>query len=157
CQEDVPFSACRLPSVDSMRHLVEVLDRCDYPILLHCHRGIDRTGMASTVALLLHTDATLAEARAQMGLRHGHMALGRYGNLDRFFDLYQEWLDASGQKHSPKLFREYVETGYCPGECRGDIELLGPQEPLRPTAEEPFGFRVRCTNTSVRPWVLQPG
>jgi hypothetical protein len=156
CQEDVSFSACRLPPVDSMRHLVEVLDRCDYPILLHCHRGIDRTGMASTVALLLHTDATLAEAREQMGLRFGHMSLGRYGNLDRFFDLYQEWLTATNQTHSPAVFRRWIAQDYCPGECRSDIEALDPQ-PLQSTADEPYGFRVRCTNTSIKPWVLQPG
>ena len=92
CQEDLGFSACRLPSVQAVRRLIEVLDHCDYPILIHCHRGIDRTGMASTVALLLHTDGSLAEARGQLGLRYGHMAAGKFGNVDRFFDLYQEWL-----------------------------------------------------------------
>ncbi len=128
CQEDIGFSACRLPSVQSMRQLVEALDHCDYPILIHCHRGIDRTGMASTIALLLHTDATLAAAREQLSLRYGHMACGKYGNIDRFFDLYQEWLN--GRPHSPDLFREYVAHDYCPGECRAAVELVGPQEML---------------------------
>jgi hypothetical protein len=44
---------------------------------------------------------------------------------------------------------------YCPGECRAAIELLEP--PPRATADQPFGFRVRCTNTSVEPGVMQPG
>ena len=47
CQEDLTFSAGRLPSIYTLHRLVEALDRCDYPILIHCHRGIDRTGMAS--------------------------------------------------------------------------------------------------------------
>ncbi len=154
CQEDVGFSACRLPSTNAMRQLVEALDRCDYPILIHCHRGIDRTGMASTVALLLHTDESLAEAREQMGLRYCHMPCGKYGNIDRFFDLYRDWL--KGKPHSPQLFREWVEEEYCPGECRAAVELLD-KEPLHTAPGQPLGFRVRCTNTSVKPWVMQPG
>ena len=154
CQEDVGFSACRLPSVQAVRQLVETLDRCDYPILIHCHRGIDRSGMASAIALLLHTDAGLAEAREQLGLRYGHMACGKYGNLDRFFDLYQEWLN--GRPHSPDLFRRWVDHDYCPGECRAAVERLD-AGPLTADAGRPYGFRVRCTNTSIKPWVMQPG
>ena len=29
--------------------------------------------------------------------------------------------------------------------------------PVRAAAGQPFGFRIRCTNTSVQPWVMQPG
>src|SRR5262249_54739195 len=46
CQEDICFSAGRLPSVHEVRRLVEVLDHTAYPILLHCRRGSDRTGLA---------------------------------------------------------------------------------------------------------------
>src|SRR5262245_11359090 len=35
-QEDLAFSAGRLPHVAELRQLVEVLDRSEYPILLHC-------------------------------------------------------------------------------------------------------------------------
>ena len=154
CQEDVSFSACRLPSVHAVRQLVEALDRCDYPILIHCHRGIDRTGMASTVALLLHTDDGVAEAREQLGLRYCHMSCGKYGNIDRFFDLYQEWLQ--GRPHSPDLFRQWVNRDYCPGECRAAVERLD-SGPLHAAPGQPLGFRVRCTNTSIKPWVMQPG
>ena len=156
CQEDVGFSACRLPPVPAVRELVDVLDRCDYPILVHCHRGIDRTGMAAAVALLLHTDASLSEAREQLGLRYGHWPLGKTAQMDRFFDLYQEWL--AGRPHSRENFRAWATTDYCPGECRARIELLDPSAgPAPAAAGRPFGFRVRCTNTSVQPWVLQPG
>src|SRR5262245_9643718 len=61
-QEDLPFSAVRLPSVPVVRDLVEVLDRSERPILLHCYQGVDRTGMAAVMALLLYTDTGLDEA-----------------------------------------------------------------------------------------------
>jgi hypothetical protein len=158
CQEDLGFSAGRLPSVYALRRLVEALDRCDYPILIHCHRGIDRTGMVSTIALLMHTDIGLAEARRQLSLRYGHLAVGRPAQIDRFFDLYQEWLSAKNLSHSPAHFRQWALHEYCPGECRCNIELLEPREgPLHTPPGQPFGFRIRCTNTSVKPWVMQPG
>ena len=158
CQEDISFSAGRFPPVNAVRQLIEVLDQCDYPILIHCRRGIDRTGMACAVALLLHTDLGLPEAREQLSLRYGHLAVGRTGHIDRFFDLYQEWLDQNHKVHSSDLFRQWAEKEYCPAECKSDIVLLEPQKgPLRPAADTPFGFRIRCTNTSIKPWVLQAG
>jgi hypothetical protein len=158
CQEDLGFSAGRLPSVYALRRLIEALDRCEYPILIHCHRGIDRTGMASTVALLLHTDIGLPEALRQLSLRFGHLAVGRPAQIDRFFDLYQEWLRANNLTHSSAHFRQWAVHEYCPGECRCDIALLEPHDgPLHAAAGQPFGFRIRCTNTSVQPWVMQPG
>jgi hypothetical protein len=157
-QEDISFSSGKLPSVPSIRELVRVLDGSDKPVLFHCHKGIDRTGMASALALLLYTDTTPGDARRQLGLRFGHLPYGRTGNMDRFFDLYSEWLTANGLEHSRAVFRRWVEQEYCAGECRCSIEVAGPQVDLVPAPRgKPFGVRVRCTNTSVKPWQLRPG
>src|SRR5262249_3124174 len=85
-QEDICFSAGRLPSFVEVRRLLEVLDRAEYPILLHCKRGADRTGLASAVVVLLRPGSTLADARWQLGLRFGHVAYRRPGYLDEFLD-----------------------------------------------------------------------
>lgn len=154
CQEDLCFSAGRLPSVPETRRLVEVLDRCEYPILMHCQRGADRTGFAAAVSALLHGDRPYAEARGLLGLRYGHLALGRPANLDRFFGLYEEWLRAGGQTHSLATFRAWLLNDYCPGECRAELSLA---ETPKPTLLEPFACRVRCRNVSVRPWRFKPG
>jgi hypothetical protein len=157
-EEDLGFSAGRLPAVPTLRQLLEVLDRAEYPILVHCQRGADRTGMVSGLALLLRTDTSLEEARLQLGLRYGHLAIGRTGHLDRLFDLYEEYLAKQGQPHSPQILRRWIEQDYCPGECRAEIELLDPAKPpLRASSARPTGVRVRCRNTSVKPWVFQPG
>jgi hypothetical protein len=157
-QEDLPFSASRLPSVPVIRELVEVLDHSEPPILVHCHQGIDRTGMASTMALLLYTDTSLDEALHQLSPRYGHVPLGRTGNIDRFFELYGEWLAARGLTHSRAIFRHWVEQEYCPGECLAAIEILEPRgNPLVISGGEPLAIRVRCTNRSVKPWRFRPG
>src|SRR5260370_22516227 len=105
--EDICFSAGRLPSAPELGRLVEVLDRAEYPLLLHCRRGADRTGLAATVVRLLQTDEPLAPARRQLSLRYGHIALGRPAYLDQFFDLYADWLRLRGIDHAPAAFRHW--------------------------------------------------
>lgn len=156
-QEDLGFSSGRLPSSIALRQLLEVLDRCDYPILFHCHKGADRTGMASALALLLRTETPLQQAREQLGFRFGHLPLGRTANIDRFFDLYQEWLTAKGLTHSSAVLRRWIERDYCPAACRCRLELPDhPERPIRLKGDEPTVLRVRCHNTSIKPWRLHP-
>jgi protein tyrosine phosphatase (PTP) superfamily phosphohydrolase (DUF442 family) len=153
-QEDIAFSAGRLPSVPEIRRLVEVLDRTQYPILLHCRRGADRTGMASAVVTLLQTEAGLEEGRRQLGLRYGHLAVGRPAYLDQFLDLYEEWLRTNGLKHTRDHFRRWLLHDYCPGECRCEVK---PEHfPAKLRAGKPCALHVRVRNTGVKPWKFRP-
>jgi hypothetical protein len=154
CQEDVCFSAGRLPSAPELRRFLEILDRCEYPILLHCRRGADRTGMAAAIVLLLQTDMALDEGCRQLGLRYGHVALGRPASLDRFFNLYREWLTERGRSHTPEIFRSWLKEGYCPAECRCRVEAL--EIPRTVARGKPTRFRVRYHNTGIKTWKLQP-
>jgi hypothetical protein len=95
------------------------------------------------------------QARRQLGLRYGHVPLGRPGNLDRFFTLYQEWLQEHAWQHSREHFRQWVLHDYCPGECWARLEPL--EMPLVVRAGEPFTCRVRCHNISIKPWHLRAG
>jgi hypothetical protein len=154
-QEDVCLSAARLPSAHELRRLVEVLDRTEYPILLHCRRGADRTGLASAIVLLLLTDTSLDRARGQLGLRYGHLALGRPAFLDQFLDLYAGWLAAQGRDHCRAAFRRWAEAEYCPAECRCRLEPL--DVPARISCGRPTAMRLRAHNTSVQTWRLRAG
>jgi hypothetical protein len=155
-QEDVGLSANRLPSPQALRQLVDILDASQYPVLLHCNKGADRSGLASAAALLLLTDTPLEKARAQVGPRYGHLPLGRTVHIDRFFDLYQEWLAGQGLAHSPAAFRRWALEDYCPGECRCQIEVLDRYaSPLPVPPDRPAAFRVRCRNTSIKPWYMR--
>jgi undecaprenyl-diphosphatase len=154
-QEDVCFSAGRLPSVAELRHLLEVLDHCDYPILFHCQRGADRTGLTAAIVLMLQSDLSFAEARRQLGLRYGHLALGRPANLDWFFDLYARWLGEHGLAHSRANFRRWAEHEYCPGPCRCRLESLN--HPACLSCGRPAALRFRAHNTSGETWRLSAG
>ncbi|HJT76752.1 MAG TPA: tyrosine-protein phosphatase, partial [Gemmataceae bacterium] len=152
--EDIAFSAGRLPPAGEVRRLVEVLDHCEYPIVFHCQRGADRTGLCAAMVLLLESDSSLAAARWQLGLRYGHLALGRPGNLDWFLDLYADWLRDTGQVHSPAAFHRWCLEAYCPGPCRARLEWVTPPGVL--PCRKPVGLRVRVHNTSHQVWHLCP-
>jgi protein tyrosine phosphatase (PTP) superfamily phosphohydrolase (DUF442 family) len=154
-QEDICLSAGRLPSVHEIRRLVQVLDHTEYPILIHCNRGADRTGLAVTAYLLLHTAADLSEARRHLGLAYGHLSFGKTGQLDRFFDLYAAWLRDQRLEHACVHFRRWAEREYCPGECRCELELIDP--PAWVPCGEPTALQLRVRNISLAPWRLRPG
>ena len=153
-QEDITFSAKRYPAPDEVRRLIEVFDHTEYPLVLHCQRGADRTGLAATVAILLLTDATLAQARRQLWPRYGHVAVGRTAVLDEFFDYYQTWLAKNGYSHVSDRFRRWVNTEYCPGPYRAELSVIGEG---RFAANRGFTVTVRAVNTSVEPWNFTPG
>src|SRR5439155_18165049 len=148
-QEDICFSANRLPSIHELRRLVEVLDRAEHPLLFHCRHGADRTGLASAVALLLQSDMSLTEARGQLAARFGHVSVGRLRYLDRFFDLYALWLDSHELKHTSAHFRRWIATDKFPGEGRCNVEALDVPDHL--VCGDQGAVRVRIHNTCVTP------
>lgn len=177
-QEDLNFSANLLPPPRQIRRLIDIIDHSEKPILFHCYRGVDRTGLASVLCLLLATDTPFEEARRSLSLRYLHLPFGRTGNLDRFLDSYADWLAAAGWEHSPDRFRFWATKEYRGAHCAGRIELLGivrdqdgAVEPVetryaftgpngrqcvRIPIRHPVGLRVRCHNTSSETWHFHP-
>jgi len=158
--EVLTFSAGRLPSVPAVRRLCQILDDAEPPLLVHCQRGVDRTGLVATLYLLLKTDATLDEARGQLSLRYLHINAGRTRAMGRFLDLYAAWLDGQGEGHRPELLRHYLLEVYRPPHGYGRIELLSPPahgEPLRLERDEPTAIPVRVWNDSGDDLPLSPG
>jgi protein tyrosine phosphatase (PTP) superfamily phosphohydrolase (DUF442 family) len=154
-QEDVTLSATRLPAPDEVRRFVDVLERTEYPIALHCRQGVDRTGMMSAAALLLLTETTPDQARRQLGLRFGHVPFGPTRVMNRFLELYDEWRSVKRVEHSREAFRRWAYSEYCPDQCRGSLTLL--DSPTCVTAGAPLALRVRATNESVSEWRLHAG
>ena len=154
-QEDICLSANTLPPPSELRRLVEVLDRSEYPILIHCRRGADRTGLVSVMSLLLHTDATPSEARRQLLVRYGHFRFGRAAAIDEFFDKYEERLTAENVGHTPARFRNWVLNRYCPGAARSRLTWIDPPTTVPPLRGHTL--RVSAENRSDTAWELKPG
>jgi protein tyrosine phosphatase (PTP) superfamily phosphohydrolase (DUF442 family) len=154
-QEDVTTSANRLPPTGEVRRLVEILDHCEYPILLHCQQGADRTGLAAAAYMMLHTDADYADARQQCSPRFGHVPIHTAAAMDEFFDQYEQWLSQRGERHTPALFREWATREYCPGP--GRAKLVWQNAPESVPTGQPVIFTVRAHNTSRETWRFTAG
>lgn len=154
--EDFSFSAGRLPSTSVLKRLVEAIDHAEEPILIHCHQGIDRTGMVAALWLLLRTQTTFEDALPQLSLRYAHLPWGRTGNLDRFMAYYGDYLKENGLVHRPEVLRDWIARLYVPGAGKVRMELRDPGE-LEVAAGHPAKIGIRCINESLEPWMLRPG
>lgn len=154
-QEDIVLSSGRLPAPAEVHKLVEVFDHAEFPLFVHCYRGADRTGLACAVYFLLKPDIPFAEARRQLGLRYGHLAVARPAMLDSFFELYQNWLKERHYEHTPEVFRSWLAEEYSGGRvCR--FEEFACQTPGQRVGQ-PLCYRVRVRNLGNEAWTLRPG
>ncbi len=154
-QEDITLSANRLPPPQELRRLVEVLDRSEAPLLIHCRQGADRTGLVSAMILLLYTDASYWRARWECSPRTGHVGIGRAAAMDRFFALYEEHLERLQIHHSPAIFRDWLLHDYCPEDCRGELTISDIPSTIR--VGQPLLLNVQARNRSIRTWQFRPG
>ena len=111
---DAGMWASSQPTAEEFWHIVRSIDESPEPILLHCESGIDRSGLAAAIYLLLRTDASLDEACGQLSLRFGHFMWGRAGCQDRILDAYAAWLEERGDNHQPRHFRDWARSHYQP-------------------------------------------
>lgn len=149
--EDLSFSATRLPSTKAIKSLLDILDNAPEPLLIHCHRGIDRTGLACALWKLLKTDGGLDAAYGQLGARFGHFRFGRTAHMDEALDMYAGWLAANRLNHAPDTLRDYIRNHYCPGHLRAELAWAGSWPPTPPPGK-PSLVKVRATNNSIAPW-----
>jgi protein tyrosine phosphatase (PTP) superfamily phosphohydrolase (DUF442 family) len=113
-QVDVPMSSCEWMSRAQLRALVRVLDSCDYPLLIHCQWGAERTGLVSAFSELLRPGATLADAEHQFSVRYLFLPIKDGKVMAEHLAQYETWLRAHEWEHSPERFRQWVAVGFIP-------------------------------------------
>jgi protein tyrosine/serine phosphatase len=105
------------PSRDEIRAARNLLESVDYPILMHCKSGADRAGLMSVLYRIVHEGAPVAEAKAELGLRYGHIRHADTGILDYFFERY-----LADNARSPMSFFDWVERVYDPDELKASFK-----------------------------------
>jgi protein tyrosine/serine phosphatase len=145
------------PARHQLRRLITLLEEAERPILLHCLRGVDRTGWAAAVVRLLD-GGTLDQALEQLSPTRGHICDRASCPLHRFFDQYRRHLEATGIESSAAAFRRWATEDYSPDPYHAELELEGPQ-PSSLTAGEPLTLAVRVTNRGRDRWLMsaEPG
>jgi undecaprenyl-diphosphatase len=112
---DIQLSPHDLPEFDKLRSLLDVLMNEKKPVLIHCYRGADRTGLISAIALIIEKDPPLSLVKKQFSFRYGIMpfyrSIGPY-----FFEGYEQWLEKNRKTHEKKLFFYWIENEYLDGQ-----------------------------------------
>lgn len=114
------FTAHKLPSYTKLDTLIDTLINAEKPILIHCHRGADRSGMAGALALAIEKDPPLSVLKKQFSLRYGVIPFNNsVGHL--LFSQYEKWLNMTGNLHSRDNLLFWVKKEYV--DPNGNLEF----------------------------------
>ncbi|HVT03650.1 MAG TPA: tyrosine-protein phosphatase [Thermoanaerobaculia bacterium] len=147
---NLPFETFDWPPQFETRALVGALDSAPRPILLHCESGVDRSGWAGAIVLILN-GRPYDEALQQMSILRGHFCRRSICPLHRFFDIYQKWLAEKRLPHSSQNFRRWVMTVYCPEPYNASFRLMT-RPPSIVAPDEELIYQVAVTNDSHSMW-----
>jgi len=124
---DLHLPAKALPSAQTFKQLVNILDSAPRPVLIHCKNGADRTGLASAIIVILDNHNSLATAKQQISWWYGAVSPQSIGR--QVMPLYQAWLDQRQLDSNRANFLTWVNQ----------LTVMGSEKtsPLQPTAIVP--------------------
>jgi len=103
-----PMKSRRAPPKAMVLQALDLFERIEYPVLVHCKSGIDRTGLMSALYLLSQGESANM-ALGQFARRFGYIGSGPTGIGKAFIEAYR---DADAQSRID--FRYWVEQEYDP-------------------------------------------
>lgn len=109
---DLPLSATRRPKRRELLMVIDILSKCDYPLLIHCKSGADRTGLASALYKLMILGQPPEQALEAFTITHSHIPLFGTQRLHDPINEYAAWLAQHGLSHTPERFRDWVKNDY---------------------------------------------
>lgn len=133
---DFPMSATKRPSRSELLTLLDLFDRCRYPLLVHCKSGADRTGLACGLYLMAKRGLPPEQAEAALSCEFGHIPLFGPEKMHEPFDEYAAWLAANGRTHTPEQLRDWVAREYRDDARRVTFQVLRPGP--RPASPRPL-------------------
>src|SRR4051794_5957964 len=101
---DLPMSATRRPRRRELLILLDLFERCRYPLLIHCKSGSDRTGLATALYLMTRKNEPPDQALRAFALDYGHVPLFGPKHLHEPLQEYSAWLESHDLAHTPERF-----------------------------------------------------
>ncbi len=121
---DFPMSATRRPRRRELLVLIDTLRSCDYPLLIHCKSGADRTGLATALYLMMVKGVPPRRAEDAFTLEHGHVPVFGPERLHEPLHEYDAWLSEHHLAHTPDRFRAWVRDEYRSDDPHEDPPIL---------------------------------
>ena len=101
-------------TVEKIRDARDLFERIEYPAMMHCKSGADRTGFMGVLYRHFHMGDTIAQAvDSELTLKKLHVKQGKTGMLDFFFNDYLKY----AEDHDI-TFMDWVETIYDPADVK---------------------------------------
>ena len=92
----------------------DVFESLEYPAVMHCKSGADRTGFMGVLYRHFHMGDTIEQALArELTLKKLHVRQGKTGMLDFFFEDYLRYAEKNDMS-----FIDWVETAYEPADVK---------------------------------------
>ncbi len=105
------YLAHDLPEYSKLINILDILLKSEKPILIHCHKGVDRTGLVSALALAIEQDPSLSELKKQFSWRHWVLPFYR-STGPYFFSKYEQWLNKAQRIHSKNNLIYWINNEY---------------------------------------------
>ena len=109
---DLSMSATKRPKRSDLLRLIDVMNRCEYPLLIHCKAGADRTGLATAIYRMVVLKEPPEQAVGAFTLYHSHFPLFGTEQLHEPIDEYAAWLSKNALPHTPERFHDWVLNTY---------------------------------------------
>ncbi len=94
------------PEYEEIKNLETLFKSIEYPALMHCKSGSDRTGVVAALYRVLHLKESVEIARSkELHWKYGHIKKSNTGVLDYFFDQY-----LFENKSNPQPFLDWAEN-----------------------------------------------
>ena len=105
-------------TAEKIRAAKELFPMLDYPVMMHCKSGADRTGFMGVLYRHFHMGDTIEQAMEQLSFKYLHIKEGKTGMLDFFFNDYLKYADQEKDKGRDAEFIDWVETVYEPADVK---------------------------------------
>ena len=85
----VALSSKHPPDEKELKELIRIFNNAPRPVLIHCKRGADRTGLVAAMWKVFVDKEPKREAKKQLSPFYFHFRIGKTASLDRFFDAWE--------------------------------------------------------------------
>lgn len=108
------------PTRAEFQSIKDLLEKVEFPILVHCKSGADRAGLMSVMVAHLHGGQPIRQAVKQLSLRYGHIRSADTGVIDAVFDRY-----LADEAQTGIAFWDWVQNVYDSREVSGTFKARG--------------------------------
>jgi protein tyrosine/serine phosphatase len=117
---DLRLRSRAAPTRAELQAVKDLLEKVEFPILVHCKSGSDRAGLMSVLVRHFHDGGPIREAIDQLSLRYGHVRSADTGVIDAVFDRYLE-----AEAKTGIAFWDWVQTVYDAREVGNTFKARG--------------------------------